>query len=303
MSNVALLVVFNHRFDRNLEKLRSFYRTKFSNVFFLMPFYDGTDEDVIPVYYPSNTFQGFFVHAYEKLKGYGFEGWFVIADDMVINPCLDENNIKEKLGVDQDKSFLPSIIDFNPEVDWIHAYKSLSFSLHNPFLENFQQLPDKQVAFNKLKTYGLEPKGLMFDKIYKDIFSGDKEKSTAFYGLRYVKDTAKYKDELLLGEYPLCWGYSDIFFIGGNNLKEFCRLCGIFAASGLFVEIALPTALVLATKGKVIQQHQIEYRGRPLWGEEVDEYLGKYNYNLQNLCDDFPVNQLFWHPVKLSKWN
>lgn len=122
-------------------------------------------------------------------------------------------------------------------------------------------------------------------------------------GLCYANDVFKAKDELLYGEYPMCWGYSDIFFVGGNNLEDFCRLCGIFAASGLFVEIALPTALILSTRGNVIQQHQIEYRGRPLWGDEVEEYLGKYDFNLQRLCDDFPVSQLFWHPVKLSKWN
>lgn len=295
--------MFNHRFDRNLEKLRSFYKEKFSNVFFLMPFYDGNDEDVIPVYYPSNTFQGFFVHAYERLTEYDFDGWFVIADDMIINPCINENNVMEKLAVGRDDSFLPSILDFNPEVNWIHAHKSLSFSLNNPFLENLQQLPDKQLAFDKLASYGLEPKGLLLERVYKDIFLGDTNKASAFYGARFLRDAAKAKDELLFGEYPMCWGYSDIFFVGSNNLKEFCRLCGVFAASGLFVEIALPTALILSTVGSVVQQHQIEYRGRPLWGEEVEEYLGKYNFSLQNLCRNFPVSQLFWHPVKLSKWH
>ena len=302
MSNLALLVVFNHRFDRNLEKLRSFYKKKFSNVFYLMPFYDGHDEDVIPVYYPSNTFQGFFVNAYERLKDYDFDGWFVIADDMVINPCINEKNVMEKLAVSRDDSFLPSMLDFNPEVNWVHAHKSLSFSLHSPFLENSQQLPDKKLAFSKLESYGLEPKGVLFENVYKDIFSGEINRTAAYYGARYVHDAHKPKEELLHGEYPMCWGYSDIFFIGSNNLKEFCRLCGIFAASGLFVEIALPTALILSARGKVIQQHQIEFSGRPLWGSEVEEHLGKYDFNLQRLCEDFPVNQLFWHPVKLSKW-
>ena len=47
---VCLVVIFNHRFDRNLPALRKIYGERFAGIRFLVPFYDGSDADVIPVY-------------------------------------------------------------------------------------------------------------------------------------------------------------------------------------------------------------------------------------------------------------
>lgn len=41
-SDVALIVVYNHRYDRNIEVVERIYAGRFSNIFHLVPFYDGT---------------------------------------------------------------------------------------------------------------------------------------------------------------------------------------------------------------------------------------------------------------------
>ncbi len=296
---VALLVVFNHRFDTNLSRLREHYKERFTNVFFLVPFYDGEDEDVIPVYFSSDNFQGFFTQAYPILKEKDFDHWFVVADDMIINPVLNEGNIIRELGLTTKDSFIPSLSDFNPILVWWHSYKYLSFRLNNPFVQNQEQLPSPEEALVKLKEYSLEPKGLKFSKSYPGNY--DRQDMVARYGLRFLADERK-QEELLFGDYPLCKGYSDIFCIGKANLERFCHYCGVFAASGLFVEIALPTALLFATKGEIVFQNQISFRGKALWGDEKVTELEAYESSLSRLLKSFPKEYLFLHPVKLSAW-
>lgn len=302
VDKVALLVVFNHRFDRNLPRLRELYKEKFSNVFFLMPFYDGNDEDVIPVYYPSNCFQGFFQTAYQVLKNKEFDYWFIVADDMVINPSITENNITSTFSISKSDSFIPTLCQFNDELSWPHARKSLAFNLNDPFIENKRALPSNEECYEALAKYGVEPLGLRFENVYKNIGKDDYYRA-AICGSRYLKDKKELdSNSLLYGDYPFCFAYSDILVIGKDNIERFCHYCGIFAASGLFVEIAVPTAMLLATKGKVVNQADAKFAGKPLWGNDVEVVLGKYNFNLDRLISDFPDNYLFLHPVKLSQW-
>ncbi len=47
---LALLVVYNHRYDKNIPVIDKIYQNRFSHVFHLVPFYDGEQENVIPVY-------------------------------------------------------------------------------------------------------------------------------------------------------------------------------------------------------------------------------------------------------------
>lgn len=48
MSKIGLVIIFNHPYAKNLEKLRSIYGERFSILRFLMPFYDGNEPDVCP---------------------------------------------------------------------------------------------------------------------------------------------------------------------------------------------------------------------------------------------------------------
>ncbi len=262
-NNVALIVVFNHRFDKNLPKLRQFYAEKFTNVFFLMPFYDGNDEDVIPVYGSSDNFQAFFAQAYQHLKGKDFDFWLVVADDMVINPELNERNIGKRFDIGIDDTFFPSINQFHPDLRWPHAAKSLSFTVGGRYAEIAGELPSVENANSKIQALGLASKGLRFENIYN---LEERSQMLAVYGSRFLVDEEHAKNaQLLHSNYPLVFGYSDIFCLGKNTIERFSHYCGAFSAAKLFVEIAIPTAIVLATSGKIANEQDIGLRGKALW--------------------------------------
>lgn len=301
--NVALIVVFNHRFDKNLPYLRTLYNGKFQNVFFLVPFYDGFDEDVIPVYYPSNCFQGFFQTAYQHLVKYEFDYWFVVADDMLVNPKLDETNVISSLCLSTNDSFIPAIQNFTPSVTWPHTRNALSLKLDTRFLESRKELPSTEEWYTKLLSFNLQPFGVSFDNVYGPLEDDSFLQNVALFGKRYLADIERKKNgDIVHLEYPLCFGYSDIFAIGKDSLERFCHYCGVFAAAGLFVEIAIPTALVLATKGTIRFEKDIEYSGKALWGSDVTNFFHKYDRSLKDLISDFPSTFLYLHPVKLSQW-
>ena len=47
---VPLIIIYNHRFDQNIEKLNKIYGERFSKIYHLVPFYDGDLPNVIPVF-------------------------------------------------------------------------------------------------------------------------------------------------------------------------------------------------------------------------------------------------------------
>lgn len=92
---IALFVVYNHRYDKNIPRIEALYSGRFSNVFHLVPFYDGDKENVIAVYESSYYFQSYIAQAYHRIKNDGYTHYITVADDMIINPAITENNIFE----------------------------------------------------------------------------------------------------------------------------------------------------------------------------------------------------------------
>ena len=109
MNKIALLIIYNHRFDRNIESLEEIYGDKFSYIFHIMPFYDGEKKNVISVYASSYHFQSYIAQAYQHIKDFGFTHYFIIADDMILNPSISENSIFEKTGIQPQQSFIYDI--------------------------------------------------------------------------------------------------------------------------------------------------------------------------------------------------
>ena len=304
----VLIIVFNHAYEKNLPRLRNLYKNRFSHIFFLMPFYKGQDPDVISVSSPAHYFQGYFTQAYDSLKDYNFDHWLVIGDDLIMNPLINETNVAEQLKLEKEGSYIPKINRFDDCTKWGHAWKYLKFTLNSEFFEGGKHLPSSNDAMSKLKELNLEPHGMRFENVYADKPFRKKRnyrQKLAKYGPRYLKDLVQYEktpDALLYGDYPCCWGYSDIFMVSRDNLQEFSHVCGVMAAANLFVEIAIPTALALTTAGKISHQENCELQGEALWRNRVSEVLGEYENSLSRLLSEFPHDKLFLHPVKLSQW-
>ena len=66
-SKICFIIVFNHRFDTNIEILEDIYKNRFENIYFIVPFYNGNRKDVITVYESSYNFSGYYAQALEKI--------------------------------------------------------------------------------------------------------------------------------------------------------------------------------------------------------------------------------------------
>lgn len=292
MTKVALLVVYNHRYDRNIPCIQDLYKTRFSNIFHVVPFYDGdiANAKVIPVYENSYRFQGYVSQAYTHLKGKGFTHYFVIADDMILNPSINEHNIWEMLQVDEDACFIPAkpIILQKSRFCWQHTYKAMQYNVNMKGVEIQNILPSKQEAEQLFIAHNF-PVGPV---AWRAILDANP--------ISWAKMLVKIPWHRNL-TYPLLGCYSDIFMVTQQAMDKFCTYCGAFAATGLFVEIAIPTALVLSAD-KLKFEYDLALADGSMWECTDNRWIGELNYSLDALYKHFPKDKLFVHPIKLSKW-
>jgi hypothetical protein len=194
-------------------------------------------------------------------------------------------------------SYIHSLHRFDGRVRWAHAHHALSFS-ENSRIRWELELPSREEAATSIGRLDLSPEPMDPDKVYS--LEASEDRRAAHYGATYL--SSRGRPDRLVPQYPLVYGYSDIFIVGSDVVDAFCHYCGVFAAGGLFVEIAIPTALALATPGRILQSRDSKLRGTPLWGSDASEFAKAYGGNLEELLDHFPPERLFVHPVKLSQW-
>jgi hypothetical protein len=286
MNSVALVIIYNHQYNKNIDILERIYGERFSNIYHLVPFYNGVKKNVIPVYENSHYFQGYVAQAVNVIFDKKFDHYFFIADDLFLNPCLTQENYVSFLHLTEDASFLPSLITLHErETYWHRLTQAALWNPNVPGVEVAQLLPTYEEAMLRFKKYDLEISPLSFYQVMNKQPSSEEEKNVRFQ-LRY----------------PLVGSYSDIFVVSRKTIKHFSHLCGLFAATRLFVELAIPTALVLAAEDIVTESEIITY-GRTLWDTKDYELLERYNYSLLSLIKGFPDQHLYIHPIKLSKWD
>ena len=84
-------------------------------------------------------------------------------------------------------------------------------------------------------------------------------------------------------------------------MNQFVNYCGAFAASDMFVELAIPTSLIMCSDTIVIGKDLL--LSKSLHSSKDDfSILDKYHFSYDALEQNFPKNHLFLHPIKLSKW-
>jgi hypothetical protein len=146
-------------------------------------------------------------------------------------------------------------------------------------------LPDASTAAARFARFGLTAEPLTYFQVMNRQPVTDAER-----GVRYAM------------RYPLVGGYSDIFAVSRQCIQPFAHLCGLFAVGRLFVELAIPTALVLAAD-RIVTEQSLPYQGRALWTAEDRAILDCYGGSLRRLLDEFPAQHLYLHPIKLSQWD
>ena len=302
-SKVALIIIFNHRYDKNFPFLDKMYGGRFSNIYYIVPFYNGDRKDVIAVYEHSFRFQGYITQALDKFFADRYEHYFFIADDLILNPVINEQNYKEYLKLTAQDSFLSAIINLHerkPHEWWPRIRQAYDYNPKAPGVEIINELPTYDQALELFNKAGLTIKPLDFHQVYqKEKFSFGSLGKKGY--LKKILRQVKHRNTAFRLKYPLIGSYSDILVVSGPHMKQFARYCGIFAASDLFVEIAIPTALVLTTH-HIKQERDLALQGMALWTPDELKILEPYGNDLQNLLTNFPKNFLYLHPVKLSKW-
>lgn len=314
MSDVCLIVIFNHRYDKNIPILEGIYKDRFSNRYYLVPFYDGVMENVIPVYGRSIFFESYIAQGTNVFYKTEYKHYLFIADDMMICPEINENNYKEFFEVKDGQSWIPALTPLHemPKY-WIGTMSAFLYRKKQKYIEAQNEFMPIEKAHQKMALQGVNVKPLSRYDLFKEWswsirFMADKLR----LGLRlitWLRHPLKKTYEL---EYPMVGSYSDILLVSGDCMKSFAHYCGVFGATCLFVEIAIPTALILSSNMKIVTEKNTKRKGKaywfssavPFWEGEDSQWdnIERQFKNLKDMMERFPEDQLYIHPVKLSKW-
>jgi len=305
MNKVALIIIYNHQYNKNIDILEQIYKDRFSNIYHLVPFYNGEKQNVIPVYECSYYFQGYLSQGFKSYFKEDYTHYFFVADDLLLNPIINEINYSEHLKLNSNTCFIPGFITLHARSEWwMRVGDAFRWSIDFSGVEAKNQLPDYEKALKKFQQFDLTIKPLRFNQIWKTPSSMKDFCKIIFrdrrYFLYYLKNKFTKKGYSL--SYPIVGSYSDIFVVSSESIKLFCHYCGVFAATKLFVEVALPTSLVLSAK-EIVTENDLKLQGKALWTKEQHQELEKYENSLKQLLVKFPTNYLYLHPIKLSKWN
>jgi hypothetical protein len=104
---VALIIIYNHRYEQNIPVLESIYGPRFSDIYHLMPFYTGRRQNVISVYENSYHFQGYVAQGFRDYWRADFTHYFFVADDLLLHPSINEDNFIDFIGLPEGHSFFP----------------------------------------------------------------------------------------------------------------------------------------------------------------------------------------------------
>lgn len=295
---VSLVIIFNHKFNKNIPLLKRLYKNRFSNIIFIVPFYGGDDPQVVPVYESSYQFQGYIAQAYSQLSNIECSHFVFIGDDLILNPVINENNILEYLNLRPDDAFIGSIRSLKSSNYWGYIrFYDASNALKGKGVNYKTEIPDINYAEKKAREFGVEDY-----KIYKKVYC----KATDCGNLKgKIQHIYTQQIDPVKIEYPLMTGYSDFFVIPSEKLQAFSRLSGVFAAMNLFVEIAIPTTLMLIMDKEHLKlQTDTEVLTPAMWlqNETATNFERDCNFVIENMKEHWPENYLYLHPIKLSRW-
>lgn len=296
--HLRLVVVFNHKYEANLDKLDAIYRERFPDIRYLMPFYQGSRRDVTPVYESSAQFQGYFAHAAHVLIDPAVSHYAFIADDMLLNPEINAGNFLERFGIGENEGCIENLNALNnTSFEWPHLLGSLWAWRYERFAMYRQELPSPEEALERMHKQGVKFGDVTWRNLRGDHGWGRYE------GWRgAAKFMLQSKGRLKL-PYPMAWTYADLVVVPRESIKQFCHLCGVFAAMRLWVEVAIPTALVLSCD-RILQLLHTDRKGFPIWDPaELEELERKADRQVSRAFEAAGKDLLYIHPVKLSKWN
>jgi len=294
----TLVIIFNHRFDRNLPVLRKLYGDRFDRVLFLVPFYDGTDADVVPVYYGSHEFGGFVFNARERLLRDPSDYYVFAGDDLILRPDFDRE-VEKHLSLTSGAGYIKRLTPMTQlSYTWAHTLSAMDVLYLGAF--NWREfLPPREAFLEKYKSLGIEYPDFSPANLLPYRKPRNRREIQRWLRRVWLYYASPDKRAPIL---PLLESYADFFVVPGDSLELFARMNGILAATKIHAELAIPTALAMACP-LVKTEQEISMKGVELWRPWERESVEKeFNKNLDRLLAEFPQRALYIHPVKLSGW-
>jgi hypothetical protein len=323
-SRCALITIFNHKYERNIPLLEKIYARTFSRRKYIVPFAESGRPDVINVYANGLSFGHHIAQAAESFIADDIDFYVFAADDLILNPALDEHNIVGRLGLDADTGYIKSIVSADTLRYGFMWSAHASFSLRFPGFDWQSELPPREKAERKFAGMGLHA-GRPAPRGRQDVaWTLAQFRRWRYLFLLNLLMTGK------RSAYPLLTGYADFVIVPSSAIRAFAQYCGVLSATNMQAEIVVPTALALAcdklrtelpigqhfldgtpnmpslsvedqrTRGHEPAQGRL--RGLELWGPSIAEFEAAHERKVDRLFDQFPDDRLYVHPIKLSRW-
>jgi hypothetical protein len=312
---ICLCVIYNHNYEKNIDKVELIYKGRFKNIYHLMPFYRGGRKNVLSVWGNSYFFSGFVAQGLHGFYDDKYSQYVFVGDDVMLDKTVNENSLRDKLTLSNGDGFTAKNI-YGIESQhlasrwWIYpSFRNYLYSANGAQFKHL--IPGIPTVISLHKKHGLKPRLFAKEEIqYLEKFL--KKKRHFFkYDMQYdghnimeLLENYVPKRQATEYVYPFAAGFSDFFVIPGDAIKNFAYYAGIFAAAGIFAEMAIPTGMVLTLENikrpKDIRQHILNFTSTD--SRRLD-YVKDNHASMKNLWDNWPDDTLLIHPVKLSEWN
>ncbi|MBR5894129.1 MAG: hypothetical protein IKZ13_01135 [Akkermansia sp.] len=321
MRKIGLIVLFNHNYEQNIPIIKELYKERFEQLKILMPFYYGDDPDVIGVYGNSFLFHTYIAQARTQLMQMDCDDFLIIGDDLLLNPSLNSHNIHEKLSIPLGAFYIDAVENVSRCLYNRPLLEASKFSPHMAGLDKTanRYVPDFDTAYKCLYDKNLIGATTLscwrpfFPQFKKGFFKNISDN----YGILkariwHLLQMCKYKLRPVKMPYPYVFGYSDIVLIPRERMVDWCRYLEVFATWNMFVEMAIPTAMLLLPNAELCFAKQSSYKTGNVWYPQdpahfsrisslIDNLIGKCE-SPGDLLDNYPAEYLYLHPVKLSKF-
>lgn len=311
---VCALFMFNHRFEKVLPLLDRIYGERFTHRHVLMPFAKQPGPGMSRIYELGRNFSGHIAQGARDFMRDDFTHYVIIPDDLLLHPSINENNILEKLGLDFDEAYINNIIAADAlRWTWEHSGDAAaSFERFAKTIDLKGILPPADEAKKRFEAMGITfpqpgPSGIVNRlKAHRQLL---RQSLWCYFSAATLRGKA--------APYPLLSGYSDFFVVPAGAMEAFVQYCAVFSALNIFAEVAVPTALALATD-RIHTELQLNshfrdadakpsdpaaLRGVAFWeGLEASPYAPLLAKGLDEIMAGFPDDVLYFHPIKLSQY-
>jgi hypothetical protein len=311
---VCLCILFNHPFAANIPLLRAMYASRFPLIRFLIPFEESSEPDVLTVYRGSFAHSAFVADHLDALLATGATHFIIVQDDVLLSPYLNANTIVDALGLDQPGDGYiggigatpPSLTEWGFQLGsaWrlLHPRNYASGTGVDSLATVLRYLPSLDVAQGKAAALGVPPTTVFH--LPEEGFTADLPPAFRYFGQQQDGDvefatllaaqlTGSGRREIEL-PYPIATSgpLTDFYAVSRDALADFARFSAILTTAGLFVEMAAPTALMLAC-GRIRTDQQLG---------NFQSYAPSFVPPRAALADLYADRSLISvHPVKLSQ--